>query len=80
MNGILLPRKYLNFPLVKVIVSKIAYEFIKNTKNDHFLMDHYRKLVREFFIRIFGNIILVIMIINWGRRPPPAPKMLGYVM
>ena len=51
MNGILLLRKYLSFPLVKVIVSKIAYEIIKNTKNDHFLMAHYRKVVREFFFQ-----------------------------
>ena len=58
-NGILLPRKYLNFPSVKVIVSKIAYEIIKNTKNDHFLMAHYRKVVRENFFRVFGDIILV---------------------
>ena len=49
MNGILLLRKYLSFPLVKVIVSKIAYEIIKNTKNDHFLMALYRKIVRENF-------------------------------
>ena len=58
-NGILLPRKYLNFPSVKVIVSKIAYEIIKNTKNDHFLMAYYRKVVRENFFSVFGNIKLV---------------------
>merc|ERR1712035_236183 len=48
-NGILLLRKYLNLPSVKVIVIKIAYEIIKNIKNDHFLMAHYRKVVRENF-------------------------------
>ena len=48
-NGILLPRKYLNFPSVKVIVTKIASEIIKDTKNDHFLMAHYRKVAPEFF-------------------------------
>ena len=58
-EAILLARKYLNFPLVKAIVSKIAYEIIKNTKNDHFLMAHHRKIVREIFFRVFGNIILV---------------------
>ena len=34
-------------------------KIIKNTKNDHFLMVHHRKVVREIFFRVFGDIILV---------------------
>ena len=44
MNDILLPRNDINFPLVKVIVSKIAYKIIQNTKNEHFLIG--QKLVQ----------------------------------
>ena len=71
-NGILLPRKYLNFPPVQVIVSKIAYEIIKNTKNDQFLMAHYRKVVRENFFRGFGNIILVKSLFKTIRSINPS--------
>ena len=37
MKAILLPRNYLNFPLVTLIVSKIAYKSLQNTNIVHFL-------------------------------------------
>ena len=49
MNGILLPRNDIHFPLVKVIVSKIAYKSRWKTKNEHFLTTNYRKVVLEIF-------------------------------
>ena len=48
-KGILLSRNYFNFPLVKVIVSKIAYKSRWKTKNEHFLTKNFRKVVLEFF-------------------------------
>ena len=49
MNGILLPRNHIHFPLVKVTVSKIAYKSRWKTKNEHFLTTNYRKVVLEIF-------------------------------
>ena len=48
-KGILLPRNYIEFPLVKVIACQIAYESFENTKNIHFLTDYQN--VRENFFR-----------------------------
>ena len=59
MNGILLPRNYLKFPLVKVIVSKIAYKSLITTKNIHFLRTDHRNVVHENFFRDFGDIICI---------------------
>ena len=58
MNGILLPGNSLKFPLVKVIVSKIAYKSLKTTKNSHFLRTDHRNVVHENFFRDFGDIII----------------------
>ena len=49
-NGILLPGNSLKFPLVKVIVSKIAYKSLKITKNSHFLRKDHRNVVHEIFL------------------------------
>ena len=49
MNGILLPRNCFHFPLVKVIVSKIAYIKLENSKNEHFFTTKHRKVARENF-------------------------------
>ena len=50
MNGILLPRNCFQFPLVKVIVSKIAYIKLENTKNEHFFQDKpWKSRPRKFF-------------------------------
>ena len=54
MNGILLPRNDINFPLVKVIVRKIAYKNRWKTKNEHFLTRNYRKVVLEIFSETLG--------------------------
>ena len=59
MKGILLPRNYFKFPFVKVIVSKIAYKSLYNTKNEHFLTAHHQKVVRENFFRGFGDTLLI---------------------
>ena len=59
MNGILLPGNSLKFPLVKVIVSKIAYKSLKTTKNSHFLRTDYGNVVHENFFRDFGDIICI---------------------
>ena len=59
MNGILLPGNSLKFPLVKVIVSKIAYKSLKTTKNSHFLRTDHRNVVHENFFRDFGDIICI---------------------
>ena len=54
MNGILLPRNDINFPLVKVIASKIAYKNRWKTKNEHFLTTNYQKVVLEIFSGTLG--------------------------
>ena len=59
MNGILLPRNYFKFPLVKVIVSKIAYESLRNTKNERFLAMDHRNVVLENSFSGIGYVILV---------------------
>ena len=59
IKGILLPRNYVNFPLVKLVVSKIAYTSPEMTKNEHFLTTSHRKVVRENFFRDFGYIMLL---------------------
>ena len=59
MKAILLPRNYLKFPLVTLIVSKIAYKSLQNTKIVHFLRMVHRDAVREKFFRDFGKIICI---------------------
>ena len=59
MNGILLPGNSLKFPLVKVIVSKIAYKSLKTTKNSHFLRTDHRNVVHKNFFRDFGDTICI---------------------
>ena len=59
MNGILLPGNSLKFPLVKIIVSKIAYKSLKTTKNSHFLGTDHQNVVHENFFRDFGDIICI---------------------
>ena len=55
MKSILLLRNYIKFPLVKVIISKIAYKSLINTKKVHFLRTGHRNVVREiFFQRVRG--------------------------
>ena len=49
MNGVLLQRNCFHFPLIKVIVSKIAYIKLENTKNEHFFTTRHRKVARENF-------------------------------
>ena len=56
MKNILLLRNYIKFPLVKVIISKIAYKSLINTKKVHFLRTGHRNVVRENFFRGFGDI------------------------
>ena len=53
-NDILLLRNEINFHLVKVIVSKIAYTSLENTKNEHFLTTSHRKVELEIFSESFG--------------------------
>eukprot|EP00493_Phyllostaurus_siculus_P027052 UN27398 len=50
MKSILLLRNYIKFPLVKVIVSKIAYKSLINTKST-FSKDDHRNVVHENFFR-----------------------------
>ena len=59
MNGILLPGNSLKFPLVKVIVSKIAYKSLKTTKNSHFLRTDHRNVVHENFFRGLRDMICI---------------------
>ena len=59
MKAILLPRNYFKFPLVTLIVSKIAYKRLQNTKIVHFLRMVHRNAVREIFFRDFGKIICI---------------------
>ena len=59
MKAILLPRNYLKFPLVTLIVSKIAYKSLQNTKIVHFLRMVHRNVDRENFFRDFGKIICI---------------------
>ena len=48
MKAILLPHNHLKFPLVKLIVSKIAYKSLQNTKTVHFLRMVHRNAVLFF--------------------------------
>ena len=70
MKGILLPGNSLNFPLVKVTVSKIAYKSLITTKNVRFLWMDHRNVVHENFFRGLGdmicikNLLQLIMVIN----------------
>ena len=59
MKAILLPRNYIKFPLVTLIVSKIAYKSLQNTKIVHFLRIFYRNVDRENFFRDFAKIICI---------------------
>ena len=59
MKAILLPRNYFKFPLVKVIVSKIAYKSLITTKNVRFLRTDHRNVVHENFFRDLGDIICI---------------------
>ena len=55
MKSILLLCNYIKFPLVKVIISKIAYKSLINTKKVDFLRTGHRNFVRENFFRGFGD-------------------------
>ena len=76
MKGILLPRNYFKFPLVKFIVSKIAYESLENTKNERFLTTDHRNVVLENFFSDIGDVMLVrnffrpIRVINRTKSRP----------
>ena len=59
MKGILYPRNFFQFPLVNVIVNKIAYASFENTKNEHFFTTSHRKVIREIFFRDCGCIISI---------------------
>ena len=59
MKGILLPGNSLNFPLVKVIVRKIAHKGLITTKNVRFLRMDHQYVVHENFFRGLGNIIFI---------------------
>ena len=59
MKAILLPANSLKIPLVKVIVSKIAYKSLKTIKNSHFLRTDHRNVVHEKFFRDLGDIICI---------------------
>ena len=72
MKGILLPRNYFKFPFVKVIVSKIAYKSLYNTKKEPLLTAHDQKLVRENFFRGFGDNPLFFS--HRPCNPPPGFK------
>ena len=88
MKAILLPGNSLKFPLVKVIVSKIAYKSIITTKNSHFLITDHRNVVPENFFRGLLKSIRVInrtnswaiwtriseVIDHFSKRPATPPK------
>ena len=59
MKGILLPRNFLKFPLVKVIVSEIACESLENTKHKRFLKTDHRNFILEIFFSDIGDVMLV---------------------
>ena len=59
MKGTLLPRDQIKFPLVKVIVSKIACESLSNINNQRFLTTDHRNVVRENFFRDIEGVTLV---------------------
>ena len=58
-KGILLPRNYFKFPLVKVIVSKCAYKSFITTKNVRFLRTDHRNVVHENIFRYLGDVICI---------------------
>ena len=62
MKSILLLRNYIKFPLVKVIISKIAYKSRINTKKVHFLRTDHRNVVREIFQRSRGCIMYLKLV------------------
>ena len=47
MKGILLLRNCFQFPLVNVIVNKIAFTSLENIKNEHFFATSHRKVIWE---------------------------------
>ena len=82
MNGILLPGNSLKFPLVKVIVSKIAYKSLKTTKNSHFLRTDHRNVVHENLFRGLGDIISYVSKTcsnRSGLSIAPTPERFGLV-
>ena len=64
MKGILLPRNYHKFPLVKVIVKKIAYGSLITTKKSHFLRTGHPNVVHENLFRGLGDIICIKYLFN----------------
>ena len=50
-KGKLLPRSYLKFPLVNVIVNKIAYKSLTITKNVRFIRTDHRNVVHGSFFQ-----------------------------
>ena len=88
MKGILLPHNYVKFPLVKFIVSKIAYESLENTKNERFLTMDHRNVVLENFFSDIGGVLLVrnlfrpIRVINRTTSQPiwtPTCEDIGHI-
>ena len=88
MKGTLLPRNYFKCPLVKVIVSKIAYESLENTKNERFLTMDHRNVVLENFFSDIGDVLLVrnlfrpIRVINHTTSQPiwtPTCEDIGHI-
>ena len=67
MKGILLPRNYLKFPLLKIIVRKIASKSLITSKNSHFLRMDHRNLVHENVWRDNGDIICIKNLFNSTR-------------
>ena len=59
MKAILLPRNYVKFPLVTLIVSKIAYKSLQSTKIVHFLRIVHQDVVLENFFKDFAKIICI---------------------
>ena len=59
MKAILFPGNSLKFPLVKVIVNKIAYKSLITTKNSHVLRTDHRNVVHENFFRDVGDMVCI---------------------
>ena len=88
MNGILLPRNYFKFRLVKIIVSKVAYESLENPKHERFLTMDYRNVVLEIFFSDVGDVMLAtnlfrpIRVINRTNSRPiwkPTCEDIGHI-
>ena len=67
MTGVLLPRNHFKFPLVKVMLSEIAYKNLINTKNRHFLRMDHRNVIHENFFRGLGDVICIKNLFKWIR-------------